>query len=104
LPNERAPVTEIVVVRHGQASFGQANYDALSALGHRQSQLLGEWLAAHGGTAFDRVLCGGMVRHRETLTGIEQAYAARDAHSPPSPASTPITHRCAPHKAVPAAT
>jgi len=34
-------MTEIVLVRHGQASFGGANYDVLSPLGQRQSVTLG---------------------------------------------------------------
>jgi ABC-type branched-subunit amino acid transport system permease subunit len=37
---------ELLAVRHGQASFGAENYDALSPLGHRQARLLGEWLGA----------------------------------------------------------
>lgn len=66
---------ELIAVRHGQASFGQANYDALSSIGHRQSHLLGEWLASREDLVFDVVAIGTMVRHRETLEGIR---AARD--------------------------
>lgn len=33
----------ITLVRHGQASFGAADYDQLSALGVEQTRLLGEW-------------------------------------------------------------
>ena len=36
----------IYLVRHGQASFGKRDYDALSELGHEQSRLLGRALAA----------------------------------------------------------
>ena len=35
----------IYLVRHGQASFGKRDYDALSELGHEQSRLLGRALA-----------------------------------------------------------
>ena len=38
----------LLLVRHGQASFGAADYDRLSALGERQSRLVGEALAARG--------------------------------------------------------
>ncbi|AIY43517.1 Phosphoglycerate mutase family protein [Collimonas arenae] len=38
----------IYLVRHGQASFGAADYDQLSELGVRQSRLLGQWLAQTG--------------------------------------------------------
>ena len=64
---------ELLAVRHGQASFGQANYDLLSPLGHRQARLLGEWLVARSDLAFDVVATGTMVRHRETLDGIRSA-------------------------------
>jgi broad specificity phosphatase PhoE len=70
-------VTEIVLVRHGQASFGKADYDALSSAGIVQSRHLGEWLA-RGAQRFDAVLCGRMRRHRDTLAGI----ATEHAHAP----------------------
>ena len=38
----------ILLVRHGQASFGGADYDVLSALGERQARCLGAALAARG--------------------------------------------------------
>ncbi|HET9484029.1 MAG TPA: histidine phosphatase family protein [Xanthomonadales bacterium] len=70
-------MTELVVVRHGQASFRSANYDQLSELGWRQSRLLGEWLAVMHGDTFDAVHAGAMVRHRETGAAIREAYVAR---------------------------
>ena len=39
-------MADLILVRHGQASFGAADYDKLSPLGERQSRLLGGWLAA----------------------------------------------------------
>ena len=38
----------IVLVRHGQASFGADDYDRLSALGTEQARLLGQWWARLG--------------------------------------------------------
>lgn len=38
----------ILLVRHGQASFGSADYDVLSPLGERQARCLGAALAARG--------------------------------------------------------
>ena len=35
-------------MRHGQASFGQDNYDRLSELGQAQARLTGEHLAGLG--------------------------------------------------------
>lgn len=56
---------QILLVRHGQASFGSENYDALSPLGFEQSRLLGSALAARGITV-EQVVHGTMRRHRET--------------------------------------
>lgn len=65
---------EVVLVRHGQASFGADDYDKLSPLGHQQAIWLGEYFVAHG-MAFDRVLRGQLRRHRETADGISRAMA-----------------------------
>ena len=64
-------MAELVLVRHGQASFGADDYDKLSELGWRQSRWLGEYFAERG-SAFDAVLRGSLRRHAETLAGIEQ--------------------------------
>jgi broad specificity phosphatase PhoE len=56
---------QIYLVRHGQASFGTANYDQLSDLGVEQSRLLGQWFAKSS-KGFHRVVTGGMKRHRQT--------------------------------------
>jgi len=65
---------EIFFIRHGQASYGSADYDRLSPLGHQQSRWLGAHLAASAGP-FDRVVSGTLRRHRETLSGILQTVA-----------------------------
>jgi broad specificity phosphatase PhoE len=64
-------VAELYVVRHGQASFGAANYDKLSELGWQQARWLGQWFAQQG-LQFDRLVTGTLVRHNETLAGILQ--------------------------------
>lgn len=61
----------LYLVRHGQASFGAADYDQLSALGRRQSVRLGQWFGARG-LRFDAVLTGTLRRHAQTLAGIEE--------------------------------
>jgi len=58
----------IYLVRHGQASFGSDNYDALSPLGHQQSDVVGRALQARG-VQPDAVFSGTMQRHRETAAG-----------------------------------
>ena len=55
----------IYLVRHGQASFGSADYDQLSALGFEQARLLGQWFA-NCRHSFQCVVTGGMTRHRQT--------------------------------------
>jgi broad specificity phosphatase PhoE len=61
----------LYLVRHGQASFGAADYDQLSELGQRQSVRLGEYFANKGLT-FDAVLTGTLRRHAQTWAGIAQ--------------------------------
>lgn len=56
---------QIFLVRHGQASFGSDNYDQLSPLGIEQAKILGTWFVRCG-QRFDRVVTGGMERHRQT--------------------------------------
>ena len=62
---------KLYLVRHGQASFGAADYDNLSELGHKQSIRLGEYFASKG-TRFDAVLTGTLKRHAQTYAGIAQ--------------------------------
>ncbi|CAJ0785252.1 hypothetical protein LMG7141_01619 [Ralstonia condita] len=62
-------MAELYLVRHGQASFGAANYDQLSARGEQQSEWLGEYFARHD-VVFDRVVCGTLRRHEQTVEGI----------------------------------
>ena len=61
----RSSVGVLLLVRHGQASFGTADYDVLSETGWEQGRLLGDWLRARGVTP-TAVVRGGMRRHRET--------------------------------------
>jgi len=58
-------MSNLYLVRHGQASFGSRDYDQLSPLGVMQSELLGRWLSASG-LKPERVVVGTMKRHRQT--------------------------------------
>ncbi len=62
-------MSRILLVRHGQASFGAADYDNLSPTGREQSRVLGAALAARGVTA-DVVVGGEMKRHGQTATEV----------------------------------
>ena len=70
---------KIIFVRHGQAQFGQANYDKLSDVGHEQSVALGKALFEQGIT-IDHWVRGDMVRHAETLKGISQGMRTQVSH------------------------
>lgn len=64
----------VLLVRHGQASFGADDYDVLSEIGWEQSRLLGAYLAERDVTP-DVVLRGEMRRHRETVEGMLRGAA-----------------------------
>lgn len=58
-------MSELILVRHGQASFGAASYDKLSERGIEQARLLSQhWLET--GERFDVAYSGTMLRQRET--------------------------------------
>ncbi len=59
----------VFLVRHGQASFGKSDYDQLSPTGHEQARVLGESLRRRGWRP-DRIVCGSMKRHRQTVAQI----------------------------------
>lgn len=62
----------LYLVRHGQASFGAANYDQLSALGHQQCLSLGRHFR-NAGLRFDAVFCGTLQRQRQSLAAIAES-------------------------------
>ena len=59
----------LYMIRHGQASFGAADYDVLSETGHKQAEALGKTLVRLG-VKPDLFVVGDMRRHRETMEGI----------------------------------
>ncbi|THT99337.1 histidine phosphatase family protein [Lampropedia puyangensis] len=59
----------IYLVRHGQASFGAADYDQLSNKGFRQAELLGAYWREQG-LVFDAVYSGTLRRHQQTMAGL----------------------------------
>ncbi len=63
----------LYLVRHGQASFGAADYDQLSPLGHQQCQALGTFLAEQG-LQVDAVLRGSLRRHVQSLDALTAAH------------------------------
>ncbi len=58
-------MSTLLLLRHGQAAFGEDNYDQLSGLGQTQARAAGEFFRERQ-WHFDRVLCGPRHRHRDT--------------------------------------
>jgi len=69
----------VLLVRHGQASFGSDHYDRLSALGRQQARWLGEYLLDRG-VEPARVVTGTLDRQRHTAD--ELLTAMRSARVP----------------------
>ncbi|MGB3313992.1 MAG: histidine phosphatase family protein [Albidovulum sp.] len=64
-------MTELILIRHGQANSGartEIDYDRLSPLGQQQAAWLGEHLQLTG--SFDRVISGTLRRQRETAEAL----------------------------------
>lgn len=71
-------MARLFIVRHGQASFGEANYDRLSQLGHQQARWLGEYFGERE-LGFARVVAGDLVRQQDTASSILEGLGATDA-------------------------
>ena len=67
----------LMLVRHGQASFGSKDYDVLSSRGVRQSRKVAEALSGYG-VAPTTLIHGGMRRQRETAEEMLLGAAAWD--------------------------
>ena len=65
-------MSRIILVRHGQASFLEQDYDKLCANGETQAKLLGEYWARRG-VVFGGVYSGPRVRQRETARIVAEA-------------------------------
>lgn len=82
------------IIRHGQASFGDSNYDKLSELGQTQSRILGKYLR-NTGVVFDKVYTGDMSRQTETamIALAEMDENAKPAQTLTDPAFNEYDHR-----------
>lgn len=68
-------------IRHGQASMGTKNYDALSELGMTQARLLGEYFKANE-IRFDQIICGTQVRHKQSAQHFLSGYHTKNSNLP----------------------
>ncbi|MCA1960298.1 MAG: histidine phosphatase family protein [Desulfomonile sp.] len=72
-------MSELYLIRHAQASFKSSNYDRLSELGIRQSEILGDYFSQIG-ILFDAVHSGSMDRQRATaFVCLGRLYSAGEA-------------------------
>ena len=62
---------QLILVRHGQASFGADDYDVLSETGWEQGRALGTWLR-ESGVRPTSLVRGSLRRHRETLEALTE--------------------------------
>lgn len=77
-------MSELIFVRHGQASFGAESYDKLSSLGVEQVRQLARYWQEIG-ESFDHIYCGDLLRQKETaaelLPLVPQSSAGPSIHS-----------------------
>ena len=66
-------MSEIYLFRHGQASFGEDNYDRLSPTGVKQSEILARHLAKTD-KLFDAIYFGEMERQQKTAQELVDYY------------------------------
>lgn len=74
-------MSEIILVRHGQANSAaqdEESYDRLSPLGHQQAAWLGHYMTDHH-MHFDHVVTGAARRHRETHASMGLSDAGADS-------------------------
>lgn len=67
-------MSQLILVRHGQAAFLTDDYDRLSPLGEAQSRLLGEFWTKRAVT-FEAVFTGPRKRQRDTGRIVGEQYA-----------------------------
>jgi broad specificity phosphatase PhoE len=77
-PSSLRAMGVVILVRHGQASFGADDYDVLSETGWEQGRLLGGWLGEKADSPTTLVR-GSMRRHRETAEAAGWPDAVVDA-------------------------
>lgn len=82
----------ITLVRHGQASFGQQNYDKLSPLGIAQTCYLGETYARQQ-RSIDTLISGTMQRQIDSLSHFLDTYQfCQPTHFSPNSAFDEFNH------------
>ncbi len=77
----------LYLIRHGQASFGASDYDALSEGGRHQACVLGDFFLS-AGTHFDACWSGTLKRQKQTLGQVRERFLEAGVDLP-LPTDTP---------------
>jgi broad specificity phosphatase PhoE len=80
-------MSTLYMIRHGQASFGQANYDCLSPRGEQQARVVADHFCRLQ-KRFDAVYTGTLARQEQTAQAMAAAYA-ENRQSLPAPQRVP---------------
>lgn len=75
-------MSELMFIRHGQASFGPGDYDILSDLGKEQSLLAAQYLSQLS-LSFDRAYSGTLNRQVDTADTVLQHLQSSHGTAPP---------------------
>ena len=81
LPKKNSKLSKLYLIRHAQASFLSADYDNLSAHGHHQSSVLGNYFV-NNNIVFDKVYVGPLKRHHQTYQRVKDAYDTKGLFFP----------------------
>jgi len=73
-------VGRIILIRHGQASFGSSDYDLLSELGKKQADITGRFFAK-AGIHFDAAYSGTLKRQKQTAEIVLNSISAQISDS-----------------------
>lgn len=76
----------LYLIRHGQASYGEADYDRLSPRGVEQAQAVGRWAA---GEHLDALYAGPLRRQQQTAQYAREAGGLPDVQTLPELAEYP---------------
>ncbi len=75
-------MSTLYLIRHGQASFGTSDYDALSDRGRHQARLLGVFFL-RAGIRFDASWSGTLKRQRQTFGEVRNRFLEAGFDMPP---------------------
>jgi broad specificity phosphatase PhoE len=74
-------MSKIILIRHGQASYGAADYDNLSEKGIEQSKALGEYFVKQK-IKLDKIYVGKLKRHLQTFEAFTEAFKQNNIELP----------------------